>query len=101
MTEPSPYSWPFNPNFPQVFSFPAFGTAEWLALALWRDCKGDATIRIKADVIRNWQTKWFWIYELNHLAADCRFLKQIHFADADAAQVLALTGGRERPLKPR
>ena len=82
--------WPFNPNFPRAFSFPAFGTVEWLALAWWRDCKGSATQIRDADNIRTgaklkWQTIWFGIYQLNHAAAYCRFLNRIHFANADAA----------------
>jgi hypothetical protein len=27
---PRQNDWPFNPNFPGAFSFPAFGTVEWL-----------------------------------------------------------------------
>jgi hypothetical protein len=66
--------WPINPNFPHAFSFPPFGTAEWLALAWWRDCKGDATKIRDADRIRagaklNWQDIWFAIDELNRPAA--------------------------------
>jgi hypothetical protein len=58
-------SWPFNPNFPQAFSFPAFGTAEWLAIAWWDACKGDAAKvpdKIKAGAKLNWQYTWEEIY---------------------------------------
>ena len=34
--------WPFNPNFSQAFSFPAFGMVEWLALACGQGCEGNA-----------------------------------------------------------
>lgn len=60
-------SWPFNPNFPKPFSFPAFGTVEWLA---WSGCKGDAAKIPDAEKIRagaklNWQNIWGEIYSQN------------------------------------
>ena len=55
--------WPFNPNFPRAFSFPAFGTAEWLALAWWNPTKGDAgkipnADKIKAGAKLDWRKVW-------------------------------------------
>lgn len=91
--------WPFNPNFPQAFLFPAFGSAEWLAVALWRDCKGDATIKIKPEVIKDWRSKWFWIYQLNCQAAHCRFLNRIQFANADSARSFGVGGWKGTPSK--
>lgn len=91
--------WPFNPNFPQAFSFPGFGTAGWLALALWRDCKGDATIKIKAEVNRNWQTRWFWICQLNERAAHSRFLNRIRFADAESARSMGVDRWQGTPTE--
>ncbi|MEI9866392.1 MAG: hypothetical protein WDN00_17920 [Limisphaerales bacterium] len=61
--------WAFNPNFPKAFSFPPFGTAEWLALSCWRCCEGDAAKIPFADKIRpdtmNWPYVWGKIYSLN------------------------------------
>jgi hypothetical protein len=96
--------WPFNPNFPQTFSFPAFGTVEWLALAWWRDCKGGTTNIRDADKIRvgaklNWQEIWFGIYQLNHPATHCRFLNRIHFADANAARSFGVEGWKGAPTE--
>lgn len=56
-------AWPFNPNFPKPFSFPDLGTVEWLALARWTPCKGDATKIPNAGTMRagakvNWQIIW-------------------------------------------
>jgi hypothetical protein len=92
-------SWPFNPNFPKAFSFPTFDSPEWLALALWRDCKGDTTKKIKDEVNRDWQTRWYWIHQLNYPAAECRYLKRIHFADAHIARSCGLDGWQEAPTK--
>jgi hypothetical protein len=64
-------SWAFNPHFPKPFSFPACGTAEWLALACWQGCEGDAAKIPSADKIRpgalNWQYVWGEIYSRNSL----------------------------------
>ena len=67
VNQPQQIAWPFNPNFPKAFSFPAFGTAEWLALAWWQDCKGDAAKFPDADKIRagaqlKWRCVWAEIY---------------------------------------
>ena len=72
---------------------------EWLAVALWRDCKGDATIKIKPEVIKDWRSKWFWIYQLNCQAAHCRFLNRIQFANADSARSFGVGGWKGTPSK--
>lgn len=96
--------WPFNPNFPHAFSFPAFGTAEWLALSWWDDCKGDASKvpggdRLKAGAKLNWREIWWFIYYRNHMAVDCRFIRRISFADSHAAQSMGVGGWQGTPTK--
>jgi len=69
--------WPFNPKFPRAFSFPAFGTAKWLALLFWpaREDKAarvarDKRIKICAEKIKagDWQYVWGEIYAENPFA---------------------------------
>jgi hypothetical protein len=62
-------SWPFNPNFPKPFSFPACGTAQWLALAMWSRFAGDASKIPCADKITSGDWQWVWgeIYAHNSL----------------------------------
>jgi hypothetical protein len=56
-------SWPFNPNFPQAFSFPDLRTLEWLVLALWNVLKGDTANIRGADQIRAGAClKWQWVW---------------------------------------
>lgn len=62
--------WPFNPNFPQASSFPAFKSAEWLALAWWGGCKGYVSKIKDADKISegaklDWRMIWGVIYTRN------------------------------------
>jgi hypothetical protein len=64
--------WAFNPNFPKPFSFPDFGTAEWLALTIWSRFAGDVSKipcadKIKAGNPLNWQCVWGDIYAYNSL----------------------------------
>jgi hypothetical protein len=61
--EPQRTSWPPNPNFPNAFLFPPFGTLEWLVLALFSVFKGDTTNipgadRIRAGTCLKWQRVW-------------------------------------------
>lgn len=63
-------SWPFNPKFPQAFSFPDFGTAEWLAFSVWTKFSGDASKIPCADKIKAgnpliWQIVWRDIFAHN------------------------------------
>ena len=62
-------SWAFNPNFPKPFSFPAFGTVKWLALAIWSRFAGDASKVPCADKITSGDWQWVWgeIYAHNSL----------------------------------
>jgi hypothetical protein len=76
---PQQFSWPFNPNSPRKFSFPVFGSAEWLALAWWSECRGDtANIpdvdKIKGGTKLNWQVVWKNIYTQNSLPVSMEWI---------------------------
>jgi hypothetical protein len=56
--------WPFNPNFPKAFSFPAFGSVEWLAIAWWNASNNTDWDKIGGCEL-NWQYVWEEIYMQN------------------------------------
>ena len=82
-------AWPFNPNFPEEFSFPAFGSAQWLELLFWPAREDDAAkvarcnkIEICSKKIKagDWQYVWGEIYADNPFATNPPLVTETYFS---------------------